>query len=132
VNNRPDPADLPVSHVIVVKSEHMEDWYTIERAVHDNVRWEKRVKYGTSLMYSGRISDACVEGTAYEMTEIAAAIENGESVSFRRCAARFTKDGYMFSSPRNSQRPGFVSHAFAKKLAKDIRAKVVRPPVTEQ
>lgn len=118
--------------IVVVKSDNMSDWYTIERAEHDNQRWMKPTEYGASLMYSGRISDACVEGTAIEMLELAAAIENGQSESFKRCAVRWTKDGYLLSSPRNSQHPGLVSHKLALELAADIRAKVVRPSITEQ
>lgn len=117
---------------IVVRSDSMEDWWTIERVSHENVRWMKPVQYGSTLMYSGRISDACVEGTSMEMLEIAAAIENGEDESFKRCAVRKVEGGYEFSSPRNSQRPGFLSLEASRELARDIRAKVVRPPVTEQ
>jgi hypothetical protein len=117
---------------IVVRSEHMTDWWTIERAEHPNARWMKPVEYGSTLMYSGRISDACVEGTSMEMIELAAAIENGESESFKRCAVQKVEGGYLFSSPRNSQHPGFLSLGRSLEVARDIRAKVVRPPVTEQ
>lgn len=116
----------------VVRSEHMGDWWTIERVDHPNERWMKPVQYGSALMYSGRISDACVEGTSMEMIELAAAIENGLSESFRRCAVERVEGGYLFSSPRNSREPGFLSLEASRELARDIRAKVVRPSVTEQ
>jgi hypothetical protein len=118
--------------VVVVKSENMGDWWTIERAEHKHERWMKPTEYGASLMYSGRISDACVEGTAMEMIEIAAAIENCTDVSFRRCAVSCTKDGCWFESPRNSQHPGYIHRDQALELAKDIRKKVAVPPITEQ
>lgn len=117
---------------VVVRSDSMSDWWTIERAEHENVRWMKPVQYGSTLMYSGRISDACVEGTSMEMLELAAAIENGLSESFKRCAVQKVEGGYLFSSPRNSQHPWFLSLEASRELAGDIRAKVVRPPVTEQ
>jgi len=116
----------------VVKSEHMGDWWTIERAEHPNERWMKPTEYGAALMYSGRISDACVEGTAWEIIELAAAIENGHSESFKRCAVEKVEGGYLFSSPRNSQEPGFVPLARAKELAAEIRAKVTLPPLSER
>jgi hypothetical protein len=111
----------------IVHSEHMGDWWTIERAEHPNERWMKPTQYGASLMYSGRISDACVEGTSYEMLELAHSIENNISESFKRCAVEVTEGGFLFSSPRNSQEPGWVSTARAKELAAEIRAKVKLP-----
>lgn len=122
------------SALIVVKSENLPDWYTIELAEHDHRHWMKPTEYGASMMYSGRISDADVEGTSYEMVEIAAAIENGHATGFRRCSATPAPngEGFYFSSPRNSRRPAFVTLEIAKALAADIRQKVVVLKAGEQ
>lgn len=117
---------------VVVRSEHVKDWWTIERVDHPNERWMKPMAYGSMLMHSGKISDACVGVTSMEMIELAAAIENGEAESFKRCAVQKVEGGYLFCSPRNSQEPGFLSLGRSLEVTRDIRAKVVRPPVTEQ
>jgi hypothetical protein len=109
----------------LVKCEHLDDWYTIELAEHDGRTWLERT--GSNVMsarYSGRISDADVEGTAAEMLAIAAAIESRKLVSFRRCAVAWEDMNVALWSPRNSQEIGFVSHAEAIELAADIRAKL--------
>ncbi len=72
-----------------------------------------------------RLTSASVEGTAEEMLAIAEAIEIGGSVSFRRCAALETKDGYELYSPLNSMGTnGLVSTEEALELAADIREKL--------
>ncbi len=106
--------------VVCVKSDNLPDWYTIERAEHENKHWMEPTEYGAKLMYSGRISDACVEGTSEEMLAIAAAIKNGTSVDFRRCAADRVDNGYLLHSPRNSQEPGLITFEEADALAESI------------
>lgn len=108
------------------KSENIDDWYTIELAEHDNKYWEEPTKHGFRLMYSGRISDACVEGPASEMLAIAEAIETNNSISFKRCAVYMTASSAKFESPRNSKQPGIVSHMEAQELASEIRLKLTR------
>lgn len=112
--------------VILVKSESMDDWFVIERAEHEHRGWMEDVDDGdfhyAAYRWSGRISDADVEGTAAEMLAIADAIERGESVHFRRCAALVRPDGgYQLNSPRNSQRYGNITAEEAKRLVISIR-----------
>ena len=106
----------------LVKSENMDDWYTIERAEHDGRVWLEKVSEGASrLMDSARISDACVKGSAAEMQAIARAIRKREGVSFKRCAVDVLATGRVkFWSPRNSQEPGFTTLAEADELAAQI------------
>lgn len=55
---------------------------------------------------SYRIGRACVEGDIGEFRAIAEAIEAGESIEFRRCAATRLEDGsYEIYSPRNESEP---------------------------
>lgn len=112
------------------KSKYMDDWYTIELAEHENKYWSEPTEYGSTLMYSGRISDACVEGTAEEMLAIADAIDNKTSVSFKRCAVNITYSEVRFRSPRNSKKDGIVSHAEASELAAKIRLKIAENRLT--
>lgn len=104
----------------LVKSD-LDDWFTIERAQHANVHELRPTKYGAALFYSGRISDACVEGTADEMRGIAAAIERRSTESHKRCAVNASTDRVELWSPRNSQEHGIVSLADADELAAQIR-----------
>ena len=79
--------------IVLKKSGALDDWYTIERAHHENRQWlEPTGPNSMRLMYSGRISDACVEGTAAEMLEIAKAIKARGSASFKRCAVPSRSD----------------------------------------
>lgn len=103
------------------KSDSLDDWYVIEWAEHENRGWIERTEYGGAFRWSGRVSDADVEGTANEMRAIADAIEAGRSESFRRCAAHVCERGYQLSSPRNSQREALISHEQARHLASEIR-----------
>lgn len=102
------------------------DWFTIERAEHDN-------EFGLeptddpdchAVTYTGRISDADVEGSAEEMLSIAEAIEKRGSCSFKRCAVSVEGDIVRFRSPRNSMRSGIVRLEDADALAAEIRAKL--------
>lgn len=101
------------------------DWYTIERKEHDGKSWMKPISGGAALMMSCRPSDACIEGPKEEMLEIASAIAKGESVSFKRCAARKVGDTYELMSPRNSQTPAVLTLEEAAELADDIVTKLV-------
>lgn len=110
----------------LVKGEGIPDWYSIEWAEHENRYWTEERDAGGypyyALCYSGRPSDACIEGTSAEMAAIATAIEQGGSVSFRRCEAISLDNGsYGLSSPRNSQFPAIVTKEQAQHLAAEIR-----------
>lgn len=107
----------------LVQSEATVDWYTIERVEHDGRKWLESTGPGSmALRYSGRISDADVEGTAEEMLAIAVAIEQHENVSFKRCAIGWASDGTAeLMSPRNSMRPARITADDAKHLAAEIR-----------
>jgi hypothetical protein len=115
------------------KSDTLADWYSIEKAEHDGRTWlEKNTELGCmEIMYSGRISNADVEGTADEMLAIAAAIENRSDVCFERCSVEVCGGLTHFDSPRNSTRPGTVTLAEADALAKEIRAKLGETQTTK-
>lgn len=107
--------------IVLVKSDSLDGWYSIERAEHENRIWLERVGPNVSrFMYSGRISDACVEGTAFEMLEIAAAIKQRESLEFNRCAVRIEGDLAYFWSPRNSSEEGEVPLSDADEFANQV------------
>ena len=96
------------------------DWWTIERAEHEDKHWMRKTEYGQALMYSGRIADACVEGDSGDMREIAKGILTGEGYHGGRCCVEIEGDLAFFHSPRNSQDRGSVSLDVAKALAKQI------------
>ncbi len=89
---------------IVLNKSDLDDWYVIERAEHEGRVWLERTgPNGMKFMDSARISDACLEGTAEEMREIAKAIKDHGSASFRRCSVRVDGGYAYFCSPRNSK-----------------------------
>ena len=111
--------------ILLVKSGNLDDWYTIERAEHDGRQWlEPTGRNSATYMYSGRISDACVEGPADEMREIAKAIKAHGSVSFKRCAVRVAGDVAYFCSPRNSIHEAEVPVADAEVFAEQALAEL--------
>jgi hypothetical protein len=111
----------------IVKSEHMDDWYLIERAEHDGREWIEQIGPNAStLRCSSRFSDADVEGHGCEMLAIADAIDAKASEHFKRCAVDVNGDEVRFWSPRNSQEDGVVTYDEAKRLAEKIR-EVVKP-----
>lgn len=101
-------------------------WFTIEKAEHENEHRLIPDAYGASLWYSGRISDACVEGTAEHMLAIAQAIIEKRDHDERRCAVEVSEDGQTvaFWSPRNSRENGVVPYADALALAHEIIEKL--------
>lgn len=108
----------------LVKSDSLDDWYLIERAVHENKEWyDEGESHGykfSSYQHSGRISDACVEGSLEEMKAIAEAIRNRTKFSAKRCAVYIENNRAFFYSPRNSQKHASVPLEFADKLAEEI------------
>lgn len=89
--------------IVLRKSESLGDWYVIERAEHDGRTWFEPTGHNTmTFMDSARISDACVEGSAAEMRQLAKAIKLRGSVSFKRCSVRVSGGAAYFHSPRNS------------------------------
>ncbi len=118
--------------VICMKSDSLDDWYVIEKKEHENKGWMEPTEYGAAFRWSGRISDADVEGTGEEMLAIAAAIKQRKSISFYRCAAEVVTDGYNLSSPRNSQEPGFISFSEADALAESITTIVAGIKLTRE
>ncbi len=112
----------------LVKAECLDNWYTIEWAEHDGRAWFEPTEYGgESLHMSCRISDACVEGSAEEMIEIAKAIQKRGTVSFRRCAilTDINIGTVEFWSPRNSDKHGIVTQLAADNLAEQILRELV-------
>ena len=114
--------------IVLKKSDGLDDWYTIERAHHENRHWlEPTGQDSVQLMYSGRISDACVEGTAAEMIEIAKAIKSRGAASFKRCAVRVDGEHAYFCSPRNSERDAGISLVDADEFADQALAELTTP-----
>jgi len=109
----------------LVKSDYLDDWYTVERAEHEHRQWMERTGPNCmKLMDSGRISDACVEGTAGEMRELALAIKARGEAEFRRCAVRVDGESAYFCSPRNSEVDGVVPLADADAFADQVLAEL--------
>jgi len=112
----------------IQRSAFDSDWWVIERAEHNNTRGlGVHPTLGcTMLMYSGRISDADVEGTGEEMRAIAKAIKERAGVRFKRCAVNVwaEADRVEFCSPRNSTVDGECTLAEADELADLILATV--------
>lgn len=107
----------------LVKSDYFDDWYTVERAEHEGRRWlEPTGPNCMRLMDSGRISDACVEGTAGEMRELAMAIKARGEADFKRCAVRVEGENAYFCSPRNSSVDGVVPLVDADAFADEVLA----------
>lgn len=108
--------------ITLKKSEVLNDWYNIVRKYHDGREWTEQVASDCfRWMMSERLTpEACIEGTGYEMLQIAEAINNGNNCSFKRVAVKFKKDGVHFYSPKNSKFDGIVSTEEAKSLAKEI------------
>ena len=103
------------------KSDWLEDWYTIEKAEHNHAAWLQPIAgNGLTFMHSGRISDACVEGTAQEMLAIAQAIKDRGAVDFRRCAVRVKNGTAYFCSPRNSLEDAEIPLADADEFAEQV------------
>ncbi len=110
----------------IVKAESMGDWWVLEREVHDGRHWLEPIEGGASLMYSGRIGNADIEGDSDEWRAIADAIETGKSVSFKRCCAQTFPEGRVaLCSPRNSTGETSISAEDAKHLAAEIRRKLM-------
>jgi hypothetical protein len=76
------------TQLVTRASSWIDDWYVIEYAD------------------GGSISDACVEGTKGEIIALAQAVLAGGEEYFRRCSVSPTDDGFVFSSPRNSEYSG--------------------------
>lgn len=90
--------------VMIRKSDILPNWYVIE--------YED----------GSRFSDACIEGSANEMLQIASAIEKNESIHFRRCGVTMNEFRARFFSPRNSQGDyGTIGLREAAELAKQIK-----------
>lgn len=104
------------------------DWYTIVRAEHDGREWvESTGQNSQRFMASERLSpEACIEGDAGEMLEVANAIKKRGAVSFKRVSVHFEPDGAHFRSPKNSERDAVVTIEEAVELANQILAEL--PP----
>lgn len=103
------------------KSDFTDDWYVIERAVHDGRQWLEHVPGGLSLQCSSRFSDADIEGTMEEMQAIARAIIERGKAHFKRCSVdACASSTVFFSSPRNSTRNGEATLEAADALAAEI------------
>jgi hypothetical protein len=99
------------------------DWYSIIRKEYIPTDWwEQSEPMSSKYCNSERLipNDACIEGTKEEMIAIAKAIKNKESVSFKRCAVRFDRQGYYFCSPRNSRKEAFISDEDALEFANEV------------
>ncbi len=79
-----------------------------------------------------RINGADIEGDRDEWLQVAAAIERGESISFKRCAAIRTTDGWELSSPRNSISPTKITSAQGAQLVTEICRVLAETPFDVQ
>lgn len=117
--------------LVLRKSDWLEDWYTIERASHENVqRMEECPDLGPnamSLYDSGRVSDACVEGSLAEMRGLAERIQTRGRYYAKRCAVDASRERVYFWSPRNSRSTGSVTHEVAEALAAQILSMPTEP-----
>jgi hypothetical protein len=103
------------------KSEHMDDWYVIEKAEHEHTsHWDRVGPNAFSLSCSSRISDACVEGPLAHMAGIAKAVRYRGRYFERRCAVDATGREVLIWSPRNSTVIGSITHSAARGLAGQI------------
>ena len=108
----------------IVKSDVLDDWYTLRRVgVDPNIGEMVPNKYGSSWHMPSRLEPtSCVEGSAGQWDAIATALEHGDSESFKRCAVEFRTDGVYLWSPRNSNvDPPAITVDAAKRLAARIR-----------
>lgn len=109
--------------LVLSKSNWVDGWYLIERAEHDGRKWFEQTEPNVMrFMDSARISDACVEGTAGEMLEIAEAIKSRGSYESRRCAVRVEGDTAYFWSPRNSTTEAAIPISDADNFAEQVFA----------
>lgn len=106
--------------IVVVTSDFIEDWHTIERAEHDGREWFEETSYGARFMSSARLGNACIEGTTAEMRAIAHAIRTRTSVSFKRVAVRVKAHTAYFQSPKNSEGDTPIALIYADELAAQI------------
>lgn len=113
---------IEIEEPVVCRAGSLGCWYVIERAEHSDTFQLVPTNYGSvALWYSGRISDADVEGTAEDMLGIATAIETGDSFSANRCAVSPRGADFVFHSPRNSRKYALVKREHALTLAKQIK-----------
>lgn len=103
------------------RSGGMDDWWLIVRAEHEGVSEWVPTTYGAAWFDSARVSDACVEGSLFEMLGLADAIEKRASCHHRRCAVEVADGHADFWSPRNSMERARVPLDVADALAKQIR-----------
>jgi len=119
------PMVIVEGQLALVKSDGMDNWFTIQKAEHSNLSYchevddEEGGSYG-SWIVSGRISDACVEGTAGDMLGIARAIQKRTEYSAKRCEVSCYKSRVLFHSPRNSRVKANVHMDVALRLAVQI------------
>ena len=119
----------PLDIALTVHSGYFQDWWAIEREEHAHKdAYEPLESGGFAYRYTGRISDADVEGSSWAMLEIASAVETGQEFSDTRCQVRPVEiDGGRYwevSSPRNSRYPAVIPHYRMLSLAAEIRQKV--------
>lgn len=116
----------------LILEEGSSGWYTIEKGEHAGVTEIRRTGPASGyLYYSGRISDACVEGPLHHMQALARAIRAGGKHTERRCAVRCEEDRVFLWSPRNSTVEAEVPMQRALELAAIIEAEVDRVGLPE-
>jgi len=117
-----------VDEPLTLTDGSFEDWFVIERRVHDGRAWFERTgPHSSSLCLSSRIGNADIEGDAEEMLSIADAIKTRGAARHKRCAAKTTPDGVELWSPRNSIGRTLVPLSVADALAEEITQKLATP-----
>lgn len=92
---------------LVLRESALNDWYVIE--------WDD----------GSDVTSAQVEGSASEMTAIAANVLAGTGIAFKRCACKVDGDSVLMWSPRNSIDPGSVPLDVARAWAEETLAKLM-------
>lgn len=104
-------------------AESIDNWFIIERADHEHKGHFETLSAGSSAYrWSGRISDADIEGSRGEMQALAAAIRASAAFRAKRCAVDAITERVLLWSPRNSQWAGAISKEAALNLADQIDA----------
>lgn len=119
--------------ILLNKVEDMDDWYTIIRAEHDGREWIERISENHSAFRSSeRLADdgsACIEGSSYEMLNVASAIERKIAAYFKRIAVAYSEknNGFYFWSPKNSKEKVLISLEDSEDLMRQIYEKLGKP-----
>lgn len=115
------PREALTDKLVITRYEGCGDWWVIERAAYAGLDHFEASEETTN---PARIVDGDLEGPSEEMAALAKALEQAQSIKFKRVRADWTPAGYWLSRPRNDSAPALITHQVAKDLAADIRGKI--------